>query len=380
MESVETCSTFGVAPLLLLSFHPPVTMTRSAFPFSFAATVLLLASPAFSQASEKPPVAPAHTSSPPSSEQSAEPPTRAATAAAPEALDAALAERLRSYDERRRQALIAYKLGDVDSALADLRALVATCEKEATSTCPDSTRAKLYVALGIVLAGGKDDIQGAARLFHAALTRDPEVTVPRELATLPVQEAMKEANESTSYQELARTSQSSEESSSKASPSVSSASAPGDPAPSTDEEEESPRDHKTRVLLLHAILGTGADDFGDAPTFGAAGILGVRFVDSSAWTTAIRGRVAVVGINQETLAGAALMMGGSWYGQKHKRMGYFLGGVGLDSYGGEGGFSMNGMGGVTLGGFLIGGGAEFGGSDYGHFAMASLHLGWGGRL
>jgi hypothetical protein len=264
-------------------------------------------------------------------------------------------------------------VGDVDPALSELKELVATCDREGAEACPDPTRADLYVALGIVLSGGKNDIKGAARLFHAALSRDPDVTVPRELATLPVQEAMREANESTSYQELSREPAAADKPSTEG----------PTPEPSdepSDEDDDSPQDRKTLVILLHAMLGTGADDFSESPSFGGAGILGARFVDSSGWTTAIRGRVAVVGVDQEPVGGASLLMGGSWYGHKHKRMGYFLGGVGLDSYGGEGGVSLNGMGGVTLGGFLLGGGVDLGASNYGSFALVCLNLGWGARL
>lgn len=285
------------------------------------------------------------------------------------------------YDSRRRAALVSYKVGDIEASLASLRELTKECEAEGAA-CTDTTRAELYVALAIVLAGGKDDIHGAARLFHAALTRDPAVTVPRELATSPVQEAMRLANESTSYKELTPAQEGGAE---NGEATEKSQNAPSDGASlgsdgARDDDYDSPQDRKFGLLLAHAIIGSGADDVSDAPSFGAAAILGARFVDSSAWTTAIRGRLAVVGVDQEAVGGLSLLMGGTWYGARRKTMGYFLGGLGLDSYGGEAGMSANAMGGVTLGGFLLGGGADIGASDYGTFMMMCLHLGWGVRL
>lgn len=278
-----------------------------------------------------------------------------------------------NIDARRKQALVEYGIGNVDPALEELKALVKTCEGASETQCPDELRAKLYVALAIVLAGGKDDIKGGARLFHAALTRDPSVTVPREFATRPVQAAMREANESTSYSELSDSTRSEEQSgdAQAVEPPV---------APEPEVEPTLPSDNKTGLILLHALAGAGTDDYGDAGSIGAALVLGARFVDSSAWTTAIRGRAAIVGDHEAAVGGVSLLMGGSWFNPKNRRLGYFLGGVGLDSYGGEGGVSVNGMGGVSLGGFLIGGGLDFGASGYGSFGMMNLHLGWGARL
>ncbi len=278
-------------------------------------------------------------------------------------------------DARRRRALVDYGVGNVDAAHAQLEELVKECDAAENSSCPDPLRAKLYVALAIVLAGGKDDEKGAARLFHAALTRDPDVTVPREFATRPVQAAMREANESTSYEELnqPRT----EKVPREVAPEEKANSAP---EPTPEPERTPPSDNKTGVLLIHALAGAGGDDYGDGGSLGAAAVLGARFVDSSAWTTAIRGRAAIVGHSEEAVGGVSLLMGGSWFNPKNRRMGYFLGGLGLDSYGGEGGISLNGMGGVSLGGFLIGGGVDFGSSGFGSFGMMTLHLGWGARL
>lgn len=355
-----------------------VIMTRFFAP-ALATALGLCSPPAWSETAKDPAVPPGKSaaSQPPSVEM-----LPSASATAPNATEMATESAASTsettsiridYRGRRRQALVDYNLGKVDPALEDLRALVTACEKEGSMACPDKTRAELYVALAIVLAGGKDDIKGAARLFHAALTRDPSVTVPRELATRPVQQAMREANESTSYAELSGPS-----TDAGASPEQDSASDPTESIPP--EEAESPHDNKTLVILLHGIAGTGADDFSDGPSYGAAAVFGARFVDSSAWTTAIRGRVAAIGIDQALVGGAALLMGGTWRSQEQNRMGYFLGGLGIDAYGGEGGVSLNGMGGVSLAGFLIGGGLEVGASNYGSFAMIGLHLGWGAAL
>jgi hypothetical protein len=269
------------------------------------------------------------------------------------------------------KALLAYGVGNTDAALSNLRALITTCDEVGEEACSDPVRAELYVALAIVLAGGKDDIPAAARLFHAALTRDPDVMVPREFATVPVQKAMREANESTSYQALGGAG----ETTPTETPAEANAAVAEEPAP--DPKTKTPRDNKTGILLLHGIIGAGAADDYDVGTVGVAGVLGVRMVKDASWTTAIRGRASVVGYSE--LSGVALLMGGSWFNHQSRNLGYFLGGLGIDSYASEAAFTTMIMGGLSLKGFLLGGGAEFGAGNE-SYGLLSLHLGWGGRL
>lgn len=277
---------------------------------------------------------------------------------------------------KKEKALLAYGMGNTDSALLNLRALIATCDDLGQEVCPDPVRAELYVALAIVLAGGKNDIPAAARLFHAALTRDPEVMVPREFATVPVQKAMREANESTSYQAL----EGSGDAESPPPPTEASDVPPQD-APPKEADQKARGEGKTGILLLHGLLGAGSSDDGDVGTIGLAGVLGVRMVKTSAWTIAIRARASTVSYSE--LSGVALLMGGSWFNTKSRHMGYFMGGMGIDSYGGEPAFTTMGMGGVSLKGFLLGAGAEIGGGTGGgggHYGLFSFHMGWGGRI
>jgi hypothetical protein len=76
-----------------------------------------------------------------------------------------------------------------DDAEQKLRAAVQTCGK----ACSKALRAKLYVALGSVLAGGKKELQDASDAFVEALTIDPKIEPSPDLLSTEVSFAYEQA-------------------------------------------------------------------------------------------------------------------------------------------------------------------------------------------
>jgi hypothetical protein len=77
-----------------------------------------------------------------------------------------------------------------DSALEQLAIAKQACEG---NTCSAKVRAKVYVAIGIVLAAGKKKTSAAKDAFLLALKEDPSATLPAKFATGDTQKAFEEA-------------------------------------------------------------------------------------------------------------------------------------------------------------------------------------------
>lgn len=77
-----------------------------------------------------------------------------------------------------------------DDADRRLRAAIQACGSDA---CSHATTAKLYVALGSVLAGGKKELSDASDAFVEALTLDPKAKIDPDLASSEVTFAFDQA-------------------------------------------------------------------------------------------------------------------------------------------------------------------------------------------
>jgi len=79
------------------------------------------------------------------------------------------------------EALSLHLSGKSDAAIADLKKLLVGC---AGTTCEKSTRAQIHLAIGIVHAAGKKDLEASRLAFENALYEDATVT-PDKLFTTP---------------------------------------------------------------------------------------------------------------------------------------------------------------------------------------------------
>ena len=77
-----------------------------------------------------------------------------------------------------------------DDAAQRLRAAIQACGSDA---CSHATTAKLYIALGSVLAGGKKELSDASDAFVEALTLDPRAKIDPDLASSEVTFAFDQA-------------------------------------------------------------------------------------------------------------------------------------------------------------------------------------------
>ena len=78
------------------------------------------------------------------------------------------------------EALGKHLSGKSDVALDELKKVLTSCEGAA---CEKSTRAQIYLAIGIVNAAGKKDIENARLAFENALYNDPTVTPDKQFTT-----------------------------------------------------------------------------------------------------------------------------------------------------------------------------------------------------
>jgi hypothetical protein len=81
--------------------------------------------------------------------------------------------------------------GKSDAAIEALKKLLTTC---AGAACEKGTRAQIQLALGIVYAAGKKDLEAARLAFQNALYEDPTVTPDKQFTTPNVTSAFKAAS------------------------------------------------------------------------------------------------------------------------------------------------------------------------------------------
>lgn len=88
------------------------------------------------------------------------------------------------------EALGEHLSGKSDAAIAALNKLIAACAGKA---CEKSTRAQVYLAIGIVQASGKKDLEAARLSFESALYEDSTVSPDKQFTTANVSAAFKAA-------------------------------------------------------------------------------------------------------------------------------------------------------------------------------------------
>lgn len=335
------------------------------------------------------------TTSPAEADPSTAAPAQPATAQPPEAP-------LDRFEAGKRDALVRYSVGDSDGAFVELRQLITSCQAEAAA-CSATTRASLFVALGIVFEGALSDDQAAIRSFHTALVLDPKAKLVPEYATAAIQRDFAIAARSAAaarsgevpalhnpspYQGGDDTPHGALE----AEPYVSSG-ADGTEAEERDDDGLPPyaeRDNK--FVLIHA-LGGGAliDEYLVSRDGEYLGYLGEQFMTGLSVTMGVtpgrskfaiggRARLGILpgtpGYGVHELIGANVMLGAIYGKRQSDSFGYLLGGIGLDKGRYEPLVSSYGMAGFCVGGFSFGANFEIA-SGEGSFSALLLNLGYG---
>lgn len=90
------------------------------------------------------------------------------------------------------EALGEHLSGKSDAAITSLKKWLASC---AGTGCEKSTRAQIHIALGIVQAAGKKDLEAARLAFENALFEDPTAAPDKQFSTPNVASAFKAAKE-----------------------------------------------------------------------------------------------------------------------------------------------------------------------------------------
>lgn len=90
------------------------------------------------------------------------------------------------------EALGQHLSGKSDAALEALKKLLAACSGAA---CEKSTRAQIHLAIGVIQASGKKDLEAARLAFENALYEDATVTPDKQFSTPNVTSAFKAAKE-----------------------------------------------------------------------------------------------------------------------------------------------------------------------------------------
>jgi hypothetical protein len=267
--------------------------------------------------------------------------------------------------------------------------MIAHCSDLGPTRCSPKTRAGLYIALGIVLEGGRSESRAAIQAFHTALVLDPEATLTPEYATASVQKSFLSASRSAAQARGGRVVALKDPSPYQGAMDI-------DVPPATREaEEKGPQEEEQRdtFLLISGVAGVGVIDgslLSDMPnSYGSsteplmAGLsvtVGGMPNDSR---FAIGGRARIVTIvdeyDTEEFFGVSAVMGAIFGERTSHRFGYVLGGLGLERVNEEPHLGAHALGGISLNGFLLGGSLETAVGEY-SYGMALLHVGFGGLL
>lgn len=296
-------------------------------------------------------------------------------------------------------ALVHYELGEGDEALEILKKEVLRCAGT-EGACDDAELGTLYACVGIVLAGGPKNHEGAVVAFRKALSLDPEIVLMPVYKTVEVDAAFEEAQTG-----RASVPPSATESGGAAQLNL--------PVPPSEEEleqrrqEASDRLKKRGFLLLSGNLGFGqvevynyddgpGDDgyyYGSSRTideglmriggaFTVAGMPG----QSSGFTMGGRVRGGAYLTDGQTYGhfGAAGLLGATIGPRQDDRFTYFLGGFGFDYVPGAVSNSiaaaLSFQGGVSLGGLQLGGTVDLEGGENFFALMMGMEIGFGKLL
>lgn len=100
---------------------------------------------------------------------------------------------VKSAGERRKAALTAFDIGEVDAALSEMKALLRECLALSEEECKGTTRGVLYRDVGIILADGHGDHAAAVRAMRQAVRAWKEITIPATYRSPKVTAAYDEA-------------------------------------------------------------------------------------------------------------------------------------------------------------------------------------------
>ncbi len=272
-----------------------------------------------------------------------------------------------------RSSLTLYTLGDSDGALKTLRDEVLRCGDLPDQICTKEELGVLYMCVGIVLSGGKDNHQAGVQAFKKGLSFTPRATLLPEYQTAPVSAAYNEAKTGKVEEKVT------------AAPTLVAAN-PTAEVPRN--AVVSPSEPQGRFIFLGgatAKVGNFSSDLDidtNGTQFGGSLVAAAMPGSQSGFTMGARLKGGSYLVNNQGfgfLSTSALL--GSTIGKRRENsFFYFLGGLGvqyvpvLDALALVASF----QGGASIGGFLVGGGVDFtGGSDVSSI-MLGLEIGYGG--